>query len=49
MFSVVYAIHAGYATAVVNVMVLVVDTCGFALTGTKAAILAFGSIDYRMK
>ena len=46
MFAGVYTIHARYATALSDAMVLVVDAGSLASTGTQTAILAFLRIDH---
>lgn len=46
VFAGVYTIHARYATAVIDAMVLVVDAGSLASTGTQTAILAFLRIDH---
>ena len=46
VFACVYTIHARYATAVIDAMVLVVDAGSLASTGTQTAILAFLRINH---
>lgn len=38
-------IHTSYTTAVVDAMLLAIDTCSLAIAGTQAATVALGGVD----
>ena len=49
MFALVQAVHAGHAAAVVYLVILDVDTRGFAVTGTEVTINALVCVDDRLQ
>lgn len=49
MFALVQAVHAGHAAAVVYLVILDVDTRGFAVTGTEVTIDALVCVDDRLQ
>ena len=38
-------IHTSYTTAVIDAMLLAIDTCSLAIAGTEAATVALGGVD----
>ena len=49
LLALVYTIEANYATAIVDFVVLRVDTRGLAILGTESATVTLGGIDYRLE